>query len=134
MWIWYTLSTSLQDIIEDVTEDSMEPTRKKRWTVGGTWDTVGGGGGGGSWDTEPDIFTFINEGGPDHLYNTLPHILKPLMVCVVVELLVSHNLYPGTQRGCQNPLCIAYNTLLYLVNSYRIKERESLTYGPTLVT
>lgn len=79
----------LQDIIEDVTEDAEDGTRKKRWAMGGAWDAVGGGdGGGGGWDTEPDILTFISEGGPDHLYQTLPHIIKPLMVSVTVLILI----------------------------------------------
>ncbi|XP_050711592.1 uncharacterized protein LOC126995758 [Eriocheir sinensis] len=54
----------LRDIIEDVTTPP-PMRRRKRW-VGGWW-------------AEPDILTFISEGGSDHLYDALPRLLPPLL-------------------------------------------------------
>ncbi|XP_045128551.1 uncharacterized protein LOC123514632 [Portunus trituberculatus] len=63
----------LRDIIEDVTAPAEEERglRRKRWAARqGTWGSVSG---------EPDILTFVSEGGDDHFYDILPSLLSPLM-------------------------------------------------------
>ncbi|KAK8406156.1 hypothetical protein O3P69_007108 [Scylla paramamosain] len=63
----------LRDIIEDVTtpEEGARGLRRRRWAARqGERDSVSG---------EPDILTFVSEGGDDHLYNILPSLLPPLM-------------------------------------------------------
>ncbi|KAK4307231.1 hypothetical protein Pmani_020987 [Petrolisthes manimaculis] len=68
----------------DTERDANKEGIKKWDTIKRNWDTEEEEGGEGegkerTWDTEPDLLTFLNEGGPNHLYHTLPHIITPLM-------------------------------------------------------
>ncbi|XP_045595767.1 uncharacterized protein [Procambarus clarkii] len=65
----------LRDIVDYVTaEKEAALARKKRWTDGRVlWEN------GSNWEDEPDILTFISEGGSEHLYDALPSILGPLV-------------------------------------------------------
>ncbi|XP_071536888.1 uncharacterized protein [Panulirus ornatus] len=62
------------DILRDIVEYVVEGKgRKKRWVArDGSWAAGGG-------RPEPDILTFVSEGGVEHLYDALPHILVPLL-------------------------------------------------------
>ena len=48
-------------------EDAEMMMRRKRWVGGGV-------------SSEPDILTFVSEGGVDNFYDALPGLLPPFLV------------------------------------------------------
>ncbi|XP_068207735.1 uncharacterized protein [Palaemon carinicauda] len=66
----------LRDFIESVVEKEAKAERKKRWAVGDDVIT-------NFWhlpeEEEPDVLTFIQEDGPQHLYRSLPKLFTSVL-------------------------------------------------------